>query len=274
MLKEKFNIKRAFGISFILISLGFALLPMIWALVLSFRSKSHVFEPVWESPTAFTFGNFASLLDADFMHSLFNSFLTASISTFLAVLVGVPAGFALAKGNIGNKLFASWSMLLLRMAPPVGFVIPMFLIYTNIGFIDTFFGLIIAYLIIALPLVVWASWTSMAQIPTELIEASLLDGATLPQTLALVVIPVAKPGIIAASVLAFLLVWNDFFFALIITRDETITAPVAIVNFVSYASVDWGSIALASVILTLPTLPLILFANKYIVQSMAGSVKG
>lgn len=114
----------------------------------------------------------------------------------------------------------------------------------------------------------------MAQIPSELIEASLLDGATLPQTLALVVIPVAKPGIIAASVLAFLLVWNDFFFALIITREETITAPVAIVNFVSYASVDWGSIALASVILTLPTLPLILFANKYIVQSMAGSVKG
>ena len=79
---------------------------------------------------------------------------------------------------------------------------------------------------------------------------------------------------IATAVLAFLIAWNDFFFALIITRSDTVTAPVAVMNFVSYASVDWGSIALASVVLTLPTLPVIIFANKYIVQSMGGAVKG
>lgn len=114
----------------------------------------------------------------------------------------------------------------------------------------------------------------MAQIPNELIEASLLDGASLFQTLIRVVLPVARPGIVAAGVLAFLLVWNDFFFALIITRAETVTAPVAVINFVSYASVDWGSIAIASIALTLPTVPIIMFANKFIVQSMVGAVKG
>ena len=114
----------------------------------------------------------------------------------------------------------------------------------------------------------------MAQIPDELIEASMLDGATLYQTLVKVVVPAARPGLIATAVLAFLIAWNDFFFALIITRGDTVTAPVAVMNFVSYASVDWGSIALASVVLTLPTLPVIIFANKYIVQSMGGAVKG
>ena len=114
----------------------------------------------------------------------------------------------------------------------------------------------------------------MAQIPDELIEAALLDGASLFQALIKVVIPAARPGIVAAAVLAFLLAWNDFFFALIITRGNTITAPVAVMNFVSYASVDWGSIAIASIVLTLPTVPVIIVANKFIVQSMGGAVKG
>jgi len=140
--------------------------------------------------------------------------------------------------------------------------------------IDTWGGLIAAYMVLTLPLVVWSSWTSIAQVPDELIEACLLDGATLFQALKKVVIPAARPGIIATGVLAFLIAWNDFFFALIITRSDTVTAPVAIMNFVSYASVDWGSIALASVALTLPTVPVIIFANKYIVQSMGGAVKG
>ena len=103
---------------------------------------------------------------------------------------------------------------------------------------------------------------------------ALLDGATLWQTLRRVVIPAARPGLVATAVLAFLLTWNDFFFALVITRSRTVTAPVAIMNFVSYASVDWGSIASASIALTLPTVPIIIFANKYIVQSMGGAVKG
>ena len=134
--------------------------------------------------------------------------------------------------------------------------------------------MIATYMVLTLPMVVWSSWTSLSQIPDELIEASLLDGASLFQTLYKVVLPAARPGIVATAVLAFLIAWNDFFFALIITRGSTVTAPVAIMNFVSYASVDWGSIALASIALTLPTVPVIIFANKYIVQSMGGAVKG
>lgn len=272
--KSDFNLRQCVGIAMMLAFLGFALLPIVWALILSFRPTSHLFEPIWQSPTAFTLENFHTLVDSGFPYALLNSLITAGCATLVALIIGVPAGFALAKGKSHRKFMASWAILMLRMAPPVGFVIPLFLIYMNIGLLDTRLGLIAAYMVLTLPLVVWSSWTSLAQIPDELIEASLLDGASIFQTLIKVVLPAARPGLVATAVLAFLVAWNDFFFALIITRSGTVTAPVAVMNFVSYASVNWGSIALASIVLTLPTVPVIIFANKYIVQSMGGAVKG
>lgn len=268
------TLMQVLGVVMMLFFLGFTLLPIIWSLVLSFRPTSHLFEPIWESPLQLTLDNFATLARSDFPKALGNSLITAGASTILAMLIGVPAGFALAKGRSQKKFIASWALLVLRMAPPVGFVIPLFLIYLNIGLLDTWIGLTAAYMVLTLPLVVWSTWTSMAQIPDELIEAALLDGASLFQALRKVVIPAARPGILATAVLAFLLAWNDFFFALVITRSDTVTAPVAIMNFVSYATVDWGAIAIASVMLTLPTVPVIVFANRYIVQSMGGAVKG
>ena len=153
-------------------------------------------------------------------------------------------------------------------------MIPLFLIYINSGLIDTYAGLIFAYMSLTLPLVVWSMWTTFNQIPNEIIEAALMDGASIWKTLVKVMIPIARPGIVAAAILSFLLAWNDFFFALIITRSNTVTAPVAVMNFVSYASVDWGAIAVASIVLTLPVVPVIILANKYIVQSLGGAVKG
>ena len=272
--KDSFSWKQAAGVTMMMGFLVFALLPIVWALILAFRPENRLFEPIWESPTALTIANIWKLGDSGFLSALWNSFITATSSTALAMILGVPGGFALAKGRFHKKFIASWALLLLRMAPPVGFVIPLFIVYLNAGFLDTYVGLIGAYMVMTLPLVVWSSWTSMSQIPNELIEASLLDGATIWQTLRKVVIPAARPGLVATGVLSFLITWNDFFFALVITRRDTLTAPVAIMNFVSYASVDWGSIAMASIALTLPTVPVIVFANKYIVQSMGGAVKG
>ena len=274
MRKRDVSLKQIAGVTMMLAFLAFIFIPIIWAIILSFRPTTHLFEPIWQSPTALTWENFKTLGRSNFPFALMNSLITAGASTALAMIIGVPAGFALAKGRSHRKFIASWALLLLRMAPPVGFVIPLFLIYLNVGLLDTRIGLTAAYMVLTLPMVVWSSWTSLAQIPDELIEASLLDGASLFQTLHKVVLPAARPGIVATADLAFLIAWNDFFFALIITRGDTVTAPVAIMNFVSYATVDWGSIALASIALTLPTVPVIIFANKYIVQSMGGAVKG
>lgn len=269
-----FRAKRAFGTTMMLILLGFAALPTLWVLILSIREQSAIFEPFWESPLAITLDSYFNITRSDFPKALMNSFITAGASTALAMLVGVPAGFALAKSRVSGKFIASWILLLLRMAPPVGFVIPLFLLYVNAGLIDTYTGLIFAYMTLTLPLVVWSMWNSFAQVPDELIEAAIMDGASLGKAFLLVALPAARPGAIAAAILAFLVAWNDFFFALIITRSSTSTAPVAIMNFISYDSVDWASIAVASIALTLPILPLMAIANRYIVQSLSGAVKG
>jgi len=272
--KRRWSLLQIMGVTLMSIFFGFAVLPVVWAFILSLRHETVVFEPIWESPTDLTLGNVYNLVDAEFPTALLNSLMTAGSATILSLIIGAPAGFALAKSRLKNKFIASWVILMLRMAPPVGFVIPLFLLYANIGMLDTKPGLLAAYMVLTLPLVVWSSWTSMSQIPDELVEAALVDGASLFEAFIKIVLPVARPGLVAAAVLAFLMAWNDFFFALIITRSETVTAPVAIMNFISYDSVDWGSIALAAIVLTIPTVPVTIFANKYIVQSMGGALKG
>jgi len=269
-----FRAKRALGIAMMIAFLTFTLLPVVWVFILSVRPTDKLFEPIWLSPTALTLDNIRSIGRSAFPAALLNSFIVAGSSTLLAMILGVPGAFALSKRRTANKFFASWLLLLLRMAPPVGFVLPMFLIYVNAGLIDTYIGLIFAYTSLTLPFVVWSMWTSFNQIPDELIEAGLMDGASLAKVLVKIAVPAARPGIVAAAVLSFLLAWNDFFFALVITRSDTVTAPVAVMNFVSYASVDWGAIAVASIALTLPIVPVIIVANKYIVQSLGGAVKG
>ena len=270
----EYRVKRGFGLTFMIALLVFAALPTVWVMILSFRAPNAVFQPIWESPLALTFENFFKITRSDFPRALLNSFITAGLSTVLAMLVGVPAGFALAKAWIAGKFMASWVLLLLRMAPPVGFVIPLFLAYVNIGLIDTYTGLILAYMTLTLPLVVWSMWNSFAQVPDELIEAAIMDDASLAKAFLLIAVPAARPGVVAAAILAFLVAWNDFFYALIITRSDTATAPVAVMNFISYDSVDWASIAVASIALTLPVLPLMAIANRYIVQSLSDAVKG
>jgi len=269
-----FRFKKTIGMSMMWALLIFAAFPTIWVLIMSLREDSVIFEPFWESPLAVTLDNYFKITRSDFPRALMNSFICAGLSTLLAMIVGVPAGFALAKSRVSGKFYASWLLLLLRMAPPVGFVIPLFLLYVNAGLIDTYFGLIVAYMTLTLPLIVWSMWNSFAQVPDELIEAAIMDGASLFKAFLLVALPAARPGAVAAAILGFLIVWNDFFYALIITRSSTVTAPVAVMNFISYDSVDWGSIAVASIALTLPILPLMVIANRYIVQSLSGAVKG
>jgi len=271
---SSFRIKKALGLTMMWVLLLFAALPTVWVLIMSFRDETVIFEPFWQSPLAITLDNYFGITRSEFPKALLNSFICAGCSTLLAMMVGVPAGFALAKSRLTGKFYASWMLLLLRMAPPVGFVIPLFLLYVNAGLIDTYFGLIMAYMTLTLPLIVWSMWNSFAQVPDELIEAAIMDGASLGKAFLLVALPAARPGAVAAAILGFLIVWNDFFYALIITRSSTVTAPVAVMNFISYDSVDWGSIAVASIALTLPILPLMVIANRYIVQSLSGAVKG
>src|SRR5699024_385342 len=130
----------------------FSLLPLLWMGFLAFRVPNRVFEPIWESPTGFTFDNVIDVINSGFLKSVLNSFLAAFGASLIALILGTPAAFSLAKWKIRKKNFYSWFVMLLRMAPPIGFAITLFLFFVEVGLVDSLIGLIMAYLIITLPL--------------------------------------------------------------------------------------------------------------------------
>lgn len=253
----------------------FALSPLLWMFLVAIRPGDRIFEPIWISPTAVSWNGFRETLTPQFLLSIWNSFSSAAGATIISLVLGVPAAFALANWTFKAKFTLSWIILLLRMAPPVGFAIPMFLTYLKLGMIDHQFGLILAYLTFTLPLVIWLMWMFFEQLPHELMEAAWIDGSGVWRSFLTIALPLSSPGLVASGILAFTAAWNDFFFALILTRSQASTGTVAVMNFLTYSSYNWSGIASASILLAIPSIPITFFMQKYIVQGITGgALKG
>ena len=161
------------------------------------------------------------------------------------------------------------------MAPPIAFTIPFFLIYRHLELTDTLTGLIIIYLTFNLSLVIWMMRTFFEGVPKSLEEAAWIDGATLWQGFTKIILPMSGPGLAATAILCFLYSWNDFFFALILTRTEATTAPVAVVNFLNYEGWEWGKIAAGGTMVMMPVLVFSIVVRRFLISGMsAGAVKG
>lgn len=251
------------------------LFPFLWLVVMSFKPIDDIFAwppKLFFSPTT---EHYSGLWNTDFRFSFWNSSVTSVVSTLAALVIGVPGAYALARmeQRIGNRL--SLFILASRMAPPIAFTIPYFLVYRHIGLLDTKSGLILIYLTFNLSLVLWMMRTYFDATPRSLEEAAWLDGASMPQTFFRIVLPLAVPGLAATAILCFLFSWNDFFFALILTRTQAITAPVAVVNFMDYEGWEWGKIAAGGVMVMLPVLVFSVLVRKFLVYGLtAGAVKG
>ena len=221
-----------YGIVAVLVFL--VMFPFLWLLVMSFKPIDDIFAwpPKWFfTPTV---EHYTGLWNTDFRFSFWNSSVTSVVSTLAAMLIGVPGAYALSRmeARIGNRL--SLFILASRMAPPIAFTIPYFLVYRHVGLLDTKLGLILIYLTFNLSLVLWMMRSFFDATPRSLEEAAWIDGAGLWQAFFKIVLPLSVPGLAAAAILCFLFSWNDFFFALILTRTNATTAPVAVVNFMDY----------------------------------------
>lgn len=249
--------------------------PFLWLLMMSFKPMEDLFA--WPPKLLFTptIDHYVGLWDSEFTKSFWNSLVTSVGSTVAAMLLGVPGAYALSRMISATGRRLSLLILASRMAPPIAFTIPYFLVYRHLQLLDTRTGLILIYLTFNLSLVIWLMRSFFDTIPRSLEEAAWIDGASYWQGFIRIILPMTGPGLAATAILCFLYSWNDFFFALILTRTEATTAPVAVVNFLNYEGWEWGKIAAGGTMVMLPVLVFSIVVRKFLISGMtAGAVKG
>lgn len=254
----------------------FIVIPFLWLASLSIKSRLDAFA---DPPKLFftpTFQAYVEVFgDAAFLRSIGNSVIVSVGAVVLSLLIAVPAAYSLR--HIAGPLRRNTllGILLIRMVPGMVYLLPYFVFYNNAGLMDTHIGLIIVHLIFNVPLIIWMLTPIWAAIPGDLAEAARIDGATPLQTLLMVDLPLMKGGILAASILAFIFSWNEFLFALILSRREVVTLPVAIVNFLAFEGTEWGKIAAASMFIVTPAIIFGFLVRRYMISGLTGgAVKG
>ena len=248
------------------------LLPFLWMVQMAFRPAAEALElSLYFTPTLEAF---SALWQDSFARSFGNSLLVSVLSTGLSMVLGVPAAYALSRWRFGRRRQVALWILCTRMAPPIAFTIPFFLAFRYMGLLDTVWGLVLVYLTFNLAIVIWMMQGFFEAIPQSLEEAAWLDGCGIWSAFWHVTLPLTRPGLVATAVLCFIFSWSDFFFALILTRTQAVTAPVAIVNFLQYDGWEWTKIAAAGTLVMLPVLLFTVLVRKYLVHGLtAGGVK-
>jgi multiple sugar transport system permease protein len=256
----------------------FCLFPFYWLINVSLKTGSDLSESNLIPPNP-TLDNYDSVFkNGDFTSALRNSLIITSITTILALIVGSFAAYALARLRFPRKFLLLGVILSISTFPPIAIAAPIFKLWTDIGLYDTYAGLIIPYLTFALPLAIYILTSFFKEIPKELEEAALVDGATYFQAFRKVVLPLAAPGLVTAGLLTAFFVWNEFLLAQTLTSSpKAFTVPVAVANFTgsSKFEIPLGTISAASVIITIPLVAAVIIFQKRIVAGLtAGAVKG
>jgi multiple sugar transport system permease protein len=219
-----------------------------------------------------TFENFRKVFVANqFLKYIENSVAVSGGATLVALALGLPAAHAIARYR---QKGVALGILVARMAPHLSYVVPFFILFQKLGWIDTYACMILSHLIITLPIVVWIMIGAFEDVPLELEEAARIDGCSRWRVFTRISLPVCRTALATAIILSFIFSWNNFIFALILTGPERRTLPVAVFNFISGDEIDWGGLSAAATLITLPILVLILFVQRHIVQGMtAGGLK-
>ena len=251
-----------------------ALLVFLWMLSLSLKNEvdNTAFPPVF-IPNPPTLANFVDVFEKnDFLQYTWNSVVVSFSATGLALLIGVPAGYGIAKAGAQKSALM---ILVARITPGLSYLIPLFLLFQFLGLTGTLTPIIITHLVITVPIVVWIMIGFFEGLPPELEEAALVDGATIWQAFRHVAMPLARPGITVALILSFIFSWNNFIFGVVLAGRETRTLPVAVYNVLTFEQISWGPLAAAALLVTAPVLLLTLLMQKEIVAGLtAGGVKG
>ncbi len=269
------NVRLAFRYSIASLLVVIFVFPVYWLFIISFKTPEEIFAfpPVWY-PKSIQFANYMVLFKDGDAETVWNSLILATVSTFFAMILGTIAAYSLVRFKTGGENLAVW-IISQRMMPPVAIVFPVFLLYVFLGWVDTYFGLILLYTAFSLPYVIWMMRGYIEDIPLELEESALVDGCSRWAVLWKVVMPMARSGLFATAVFTFVFAWNDFLFALVLTRTEVTTYTVQVTHYFGGQSNFWAKIAAMSVLGTIPVFIAVATMQRYLVRGISmGAVKG
>ncbi len=265
--------KASFGFA-VAVIVSPAILVFLWMLSLSLKPDIETLDyPPTLLPRTPTLDNYVAVFrDNPFLRYTINSVIVSMSATLIALAIGVPAGYGIAKSRAA-KLAAL--ILVSRITPGLSYLIPLFILFQFLGLTATLWPIVITHLVITVPIVVWVMIGFFENLPAELEEAALIDGCNLWQGFRYIALPLARPGIVVAFILSFIFSWNNFIFGVVLAGRETRTLPVAVYNVLTFEQISWGPLAAAALIVTLPVLILTVFIQREIVAGLtAGGVKG
>ena len=260
------GMKKIIVTSLIVFVLFLAIAPIAWMFVSSLKSKidiigyppKFVFQPTLE--------NYRRVLNMPtLMRGLKNSVFITSIALLVGFVLGAPTGYIFARIPFRGKENLRFFVLSLRFMPPVAVAIPFFAIWLRLKMLDTYQALIVTYLIISIPTMIWLTIECFRSIPMECEEAAHLEGCTQFQVFSRIALPLALPSLLGMAMFVFILLWNEFFFAFILTSNRAITMPVASAAFAIVGmEVPWGQICASIILLSIPPLILSYFFVKFL----------
>jgi len=271
------TLRRAALWSVALLLLAVWAFPVLWGLLTSFKTERDVlayppkvfFTPTLDNYREVIFGG------SSILPNLWSSIVVSGWATFLTMLFAVPAAYALARLRYPAKRASGFYVLATQMLPPVGLIIPFYLVLQKIGGLDSYSGLTAIYLTFSLPFAVWLMVSYFEDIPYEMEEAALLDRAGRLRTLWYVILPQVRGGIAVTTIFVFLNAWNEFLFAVVLGGNKVRPVTVAMYNFISLEQTQWARLAAGAMLAMAPVILIGLFAQRHIVKGLTvGAVKG
>jgi ABC-type glycerol-3-phosphate transport system permease component len=254
-----------------------ALAPVLWAVVTSFLPLSALTShPMELNPLNATLENYIKVFDTSrgLLSGLRNSFIIAVFTSAVALTIGSMAAYSLARLNLPGSNRILLMILATQMFPGIVIAIPLFLVMSRIGLVDTYIGLIMVYLSFILPIVIWILKGFFESVPVELERSAAMDGASPFDTFRFIVLPISLPPLFATGVFAFIESWNEFFFAIILTRIHVKTVPIAIAEFSGQYQTLYGQMLASAVLASVPVVALAIIFRRFILEGFVeGAIK-
>ncbi|MDE0306846.1 MAG: carbohydrate ABC transporter permease [Albidovulum sp.] len=250
------------------------LFPIFWLVLSAFKTRVDVFSlKLFFEPTL---DNFRMVLfePHHFTKHLLNSVVIAGMSTIVGLGISFPAAYGFSRFRIKGGGGIMFAILFLQFLPAVIFIVPLYATFRSLGLLDTHLALILSYLLVTIPFSIWILKTYIDSMPVEMEQAALVDGATHTQAIWHVLVPVAMPGVVVAVILSFIMTFNEFLFALVLTNRDAVTLPIALIMLNPSEGILWERMAAVSVLMMIPMVTMAYFVQRHLAQGLsAGGVK-